>query len=387
MQRFGEALALDPGNSTARLARANIYLNRGDYAAVDKDLDMILKAAPQDFRANYLRALEYVKKQDFAAADKILDRLSPAFCKSAGRILCPGPDQIPAEAIWPGREAIAKYVARVPNNPAGARLAATIALSSGNRNGAIDYLTSYLRNSPPDAATLVLLGKIYAETGKPALALEQFQKAAALAPNDVPLQAMVAASKIDAGARQEGIEQLENLFATQGGEAAAGPPLVLSELRAGHVDKAAEVAEKLVAEKPDLDAYQVLLGMVRTAQKDYPAAEKIFEGIVKRNPDSAPARNNLAQVYVAAGRVEDAQEDLSGFPFPQGGRSLGAARARGSRGAREEMGRGDRVCREGTRRGPKGSGARHQADGPLWRTPGLGAREGARQRTGDAFPG
>ena len=66
-------------DSMARIARANIYLNRGDYAALDKDLDAILKAAPQDFRANYLRALEYLKKRDFAAADKILDRISPSF--------------------------------------------------------------------------------------------------------------------------------------------------------------------------------------------------------------------------------------------------------------------------------------------------------------------
>ena len=63
IQRFGEALAADPGNIGARLARANLYLNRGDYADLDKDLEAVLKAAPQDFRANYLRALEYVKSR------------------------------------------------------------------------------------------------------------------------------------------------------------------------------------------------------------------------------------------------------------------------------------------------------------------------------------
>ena len=103
LQRFDEALTLDPGNIGARLARANLNVNRNDFTALDKDLEVLLKAAPQDFRANYLRALEYVKKQDFAAADKILDRFSAEFCESAGRILCPGSDQIPAEAIWPGR--------------------------------------------------------------------------------------------------------------------------------------------------------------------------------------------------------------------------------------------------------------------------------------------
>jgi len=69
IQRFDEALTLDPGNTGARLARANVYLNRNDFTALDKDLEVLLKAAPQDVRANYMRALELVKKQDFATAD------------------------------------------------------------------------------------------------------------------------------------------------------------------------------------------------------------------------------------------------------------------------------------------------------------------------------
>ena len=65
IQRFDEALALDPGNTGARLARANLYLNRNDFTALDKDLEVVLKAAPQDFRANYLRALELRQKTGF----------------------------------------------------------------------------------------------------------------------------------------------------------------------------------------------------------------------------------------------------------------------------------------------------------------------------------
>ena len=63
IQRFDEALTLDPGNIGARLARANVYLNRNDFTALDKDLEVLLKAAPQDFRANYLRALETLKNR------------------------------------------------------------------------------------------------------------------------------------------------------------------------------------------------------------------------------------------------------------------------------------------------------------------------------------
>src|SRR3954453_13189617 len=46
LQRFGEALALAPNNTAARLARANVYLNRNDFASLDKDIEVLLKAAP-----------------------------------------------------------------------------------------------------------------------------------------------------------------------------------------------------------------------------------------------------------------------------------------------------------------------------------------------------
>ncbi|MGE0294930.1 MAG: XrtA/PEP-CTERM system TPR-repeat protein PrsT [Hyphomonadaceae bacterium] len=313
IQRFGEALALDPGNISARLARATVYLNRGNYDALDRDLMAVSKASPQDFRANYLWSLRAIKKQDFVAADRILEWISPGFWNFPQGFYLQALAKYRLQQYGQASDAIAKYVARVPNNPAGARLAATIAVARGNSSAAIDYLTSYLNKSPPDTAMLVLLGKLYADSDKPALALEQFQKAAALAPDGLSLKAMMTASTIDASAKSQGLEELEDLFVTSAGEAVTGPLLVLNELRAGRLDKAAAMAEKLIAEKPDLDFYQVLLGLVRTAQKDFPTATKIFEGLVMRNPDSAPARKNLAQVYLAAGRADNAKKTYEDF--------------------------------------------------------------------------
>ena len=141
IQRFDEALTLDPGNTGARLARANVYLNRNDFTALDKDLEVLLKAAPQDVRANYLRALEYVKKQDFAAADKILDRLSPSFANLPEGILCPGSDQIPAEAIWPSRRRDCEIRGAGTEQPGRRAARGADRDGRGNRNAAVDYLT------------------------------------------------------------------------------------------------------------------------------------------------------------------------------------------------------------------------------------------------------
>jgi putative PEP-CTERM system TPR-repeat lipoprotein len=311
--RFGEALAIDPNNLTAHLSRANINLSRADFAAVDKDLDPILTASPQNFGANYLRALEHFKKRDFAAADKILDRLSPNFSQMAEGLYVQAATKYALGQYGQANDAIAKYVARVPQNPNGARLAANIALRQKMPDIAVQYLTAYLAKSTPDPATLTLLGNAYVALKKPALAMEQYEKAATLAPENLSLKTMVAASEIDAGAGRKGLDELEKVFATDAGVTIAGPTLVLTDLRTGQADKAAEVAEKLVKANGESLLYQNLLGMARMEQRNYPAAEEIFKNLAAKNPDFAPAATNLAHTYVVAGRTDDAKKVYQDF--------------------------------------------------------------------------
>ena len=185
-------------------------------------------------------------------------------------------------------DAVAKYVARVPENPFGARLAAMIAMRRGASDVAVQYLIDYLAKSTPDPATLTLLGQAYDAVRKPDLALEQYQKAAALDPENLSLKTMVAASQINVGAGN-GLDELEQVFASENGATIAGPTLVLSELRAGRTEKAAEVAEQLVKRDGDNQSYQILLGTVRAAQQNYPAAETIFKAIVDKTAGFCPS--------------------------------------------------------------------------------------------------
>jgi len=313
IQRFGEALAIDPNSQSARLGRANVNLSRGDYGSVDNDIDPILKASPENFAANYLRALEHFKKKDFGAADKVLDRLSPGFSNLAEGLYVQAATKYSLGQYGQASDAIAKYVARVPGNPFGARLAALIAVRRGAPDVAIQYLTGYLEKAQPDPGTLTLLGNIYATIRKPTLALEQYQKAAALEPENPTIKTMVAASEIDTGAGQKGLEELEQVFSTDSGATIAGPTLVLTDLRAGQVDKAAQVAEELIKRDSNNQLYQVLLGIVKTAQRNYPAAETIFKALVDKAPDFGPARANLAQVYVLAGNIDEARKTYQDF--------------------------------------------------------------------------
>ena len=308
MHLFDEALKIDPKNLQARLSRADINVAQGKFKTADEDLDPILKATPNLFMANYLRALELAKQKQYAAADRIFDRISPAFPRFWTGYYPQGATKLALGQFAQAESILGKYLAHVPDDPRASRLMANAALQQRAPSRAIDYLKPVVDKSTADAATLTLLGNAYMADGKPELALQQFEKAAAIDPENQTIKARVAISEINSGRGQQGLAELEQVFASQSGETVAGPTLVLTELRAGRVKKAADVAAALVKLDANNPLYQTLLGVVQVAQRDYPGAETAFRAALARNPEFAAATRDLAQLYLATGRADDAKK-------------------------------------------------------------------------------
>jgi len=76
---------------------------------------------------------------------------------------------------------------------------------------------------------------------------------------------------------------------------------------ARRLDKAAEVAASLIKRDAQNPIYHTLLGEVRAAQQDYPAAEGAFRAALAIKPDLTAATRDLAQVYSATGRTDEAR--------------------------------------------------------------------------------
>ena len=313
LQQFDDALKSNPRDALARVGRIQINLAKGDFAAVDGDLDPLLKAAPNDVQANYFRALELANQQQYAAANGILQRISTAF-----------------ELFWPGyylqgmvqyqlgqdalaEQALAKYLARVPNADGAARLAALAALRQGAAGRAVGYLKPFADKTPPDVATINLLGKAYMSEGKAELALELFKKAAEAEPENPTIGTDVAIAEMGAGHGQEGLSRLERVFKGGTGATVAGPTLVLAELAAGQPEKARAAADELVKRDPKSALYQSLLGEVRLQQGDYAAAEAALRAALTIDPAFEPAAKDLVRLDIATGRADAATEVYKAF--------------------------------------------------------------------------
>src|SRR5260370_28432846 len=171
---------------------------------------------------------------------------------------------------------LAKSCGRVQDVLKAGRLIATAALQQRSASRAIEYLKPIVDMVPADAATLTVLGNAYMADAKPDLALQQFEKAAALDPDNPAIKTRVGISEIDIGQGQQGLSTLEQLFATYASSPVAGPTLVLTQLRAKRLDKAADGAGSLVKRDPKNPLYPTLLAIVRVAQRESPAAENSF---------------------------------------------------------------------------------------------------------------
>ncbi len=308
LRLFDEAIKIDPKNSLVHLSRANVNVALGKFKAANEDLDPIFKASPNNFMANYLRGLELAKQQKYAEADRTFDRISAAFPAFWAGYYLQGATKLALGQYAQAEAILAKYISRAPNDIRAARLIASAALQQRAAGRAIEYLKPLVDKLPADAAALTILGNAYMADRKPDLALQQFEKAATLDPENPTIKTRVAISEIDSGQAQQGLATLEQVFATEAGALVAGPTLVLSELRAGHLGKAAEVAGSLIKRDGKNPIYQTLLGVVRVAQRDYPAAEGAFRAALALDPVFPSATRDLAQLYATTGRADEAKK-------------------------------------------------------------------------------
>ena len=307
LRLLDEALKINPKNISAHLDRADVNIALGKYKAADEDIDPILKASPDQFEANYLRGFSLAKQQKYADADRIFDRISPGFDKLWAGYYLQGATKLMLGQYAQAETNLSKYLAHAPDNMIAARLIATAALQQQAPSRAIEYLKPLVDKTTADAATLAVLGSAYMADGKPDLALQQFEKAAALDPDNPAIKTRIGVSEINTGQSEQGLATLEQVFGTEAGAPIAGPALVITEFRARRFDKAAEVASSLIQRDPKNPIYHTLLGEVRAAQQDYSGAESAFRAARAINPNLSAATRDLARVYAATGRTDQAR--------------------------------------------------------------------------------
>ena len=306
--RFNDALKDNPANIQVLLDRANIYLQRGDIDAAEKDVKAAEALNPNTITGNYLDALINVRHGKLQDADVTLNRIRAVMDRMPDAYLLAGVVKYNLGQMEQAENLLTRYIAKRKDRPLAYQVLGALAVRQGNSDRAIAMLEQARTLAPNDPDTVGLLGQAYVAKGDNARALSLLTEAVKSQPDNTKLRTGLAVSRLNAGDTGAGLDELSNVFKSGADIALAGPPLVLGALRSQRIDQAAATAEALVKQAPDNLFYQQLLGAVRVAQKDMPGAEKIFRGILDKQPNQGALRRSLAQVYLAMNRPQDAKK-------------------------------------------------------------------------------
>lgn len=300
-----------PSILQARLDRASleIALNKSD--AAKKDLGVVLKATPGNVQAIYLQAVMATQAKDFKQADSDLQHISPYIGRIPRGYLLLALVKEQLGQIDIAEDAATRYLARAPNDLAAYKVLARIEFLKRRPDQVITTLTRITEAGKGDAVTYDMLGRAYAMTGQADDAVQAFQKAQALAPNDVGVQTRLATVRMGMGEPGVAMGDLEHTLQLAPKLPQVGEALFFAALATGDLQKAADALSKVKAAEGDTPVVQNLGGLLQLARLDMPDALKTFKSITDAHPDFLPARINLARVLAMQGDTAGAEKALA----------------------------------------------------------------------------
>jgi putative PEP-CTERM system TPR-repeat lipoprotein len=306
-----ELVTDQPSIMQARLDRANLELATGKNDAAKADLDTVLKATPGNVQAIYLVAVMEAQARNYKAADADLERISGYLGRVQRAYYLQAIVKEQLGQLEQAEEAARKYLARAPNDLAAYKVLARIEFAKHRPDQVIDTLGKVAESGKGDAETYDLLGRSYAATGRGTDAIQAFQKAETLAPNDVGVQTRMASVRMGMGDVDTAMGDLEHTLELAPKIPAVGEALFFAALATGDTTKAADALQKIRAAQGETEIVGNLEGLFKLAQIDFPGAKTTFTDLVQKYPDFTPAKINLARVDIMTGDKPAAEKILT----------------------------------------------------------------------------
>jgi len=150
------------------------------------------------------------------------------------------------------------------------------------------------------------LGQVYAATGRPKLAIEQFEQVLAKKPDDRGCKISIAACRIQMGQLDAAEHLVSELLADEADAPLANYYLGLIHLRRGDPEAALKYLRRAEEANPGCVELQCQIGQVYLRQQRWKRAEAAFKKAIEMDPDCAEAHDGLGVAYRAQKRPEEA---------------------------------------------------------------------------------
>ncbi len=257
-----QAVNLAPNYAEALVPLATLYIRKGDLSNAVLQLRKVVQQRPNLILAQLLLADAYRGQGHFEDAIDIYLEVE-AKTKNAQAPLLRGQLLMQQKKYAEARAAFNRALELAPEDPAPQEQLATLDLTEGHYDAARKRIDAYIAANPKQGGPYILLAKVFVAMGDVGQAEGALKKSIELQPDSPNAYYLLAGLYFSSNQHQKALANLANL----------------------------------IARNPNDKQALLLTGVLQDELKNRPAAREAYEKLLKVDPRSATALNNLAYLY------------------------------------------------------------------------------------------
>lgn len=306
---LNRALTLEDGHLAARLARAGLYMQRGDMKEADEDVDFILNKIPREPRAKYFKSIISASLGDVKDAETRIRDVISTLKEVPASVMKNNPSYLYLAGITGyqlgsydvAKSYLNKYLQVVPNDLESVRTLAIIELIGGKPENARGILAKINVVYPDNPNILSLLGMAYMDMKSYDQAQHYFQKVIELVPNSDLGKINLARSKIASGYLDEAITLLLSVKEAKVEKIELDLLLADAYVRNKSFDLAIPIYRQLVESAPKNSRFAQQYGAALGLNGDLEGAEQWFKRALALDPANTEAMIHLSRMDLVRG--------------------------------------------------------------------------------------
>jgi tetratricopeptide (TPR) repeat protein len=309
---FQNAVKATPGNAEAYYQLATAYLAAGDGAHAGTSLRKALELNPKHQAAELLIARFMAStndKENLQDAQKRLKALLQDTPDDADELYTLALTELKLNQPGDAARDLATASAGAPQAIMISVMLAQAKLQQKDAKGAEEVLRKAIENSPKSVDAVVILGRFYLAQKLLPEAEQQFSQALAMDANNTGALFNLGTVQYEAGKKQEAEQTFRKLSRMRDKGFQGSLAAFLNQ--EGRKDEALKELERLNKEEPADRRFRTWLINSYVAANRTPDAEKLLNGLLKKNPKDLDALLQRGELALAARNFNQAEIDLN----------------------------------------------------------------------------
>lgn len=314
LDAYGQTLSRSPNHMRAHIARAGLYLERGELESALADAEFVRQKNDKDLQAAFLAGQCYLGLGRDDEAREAFDFAASKLGSIKEEVLLKEPSLLRMAALISfSRRELARaerYLARfVQLNPLDKRmqlLLGRVQLMQGDARKAASTLFPLHKQMPGNLEVLLPLAQAYFKTGHFNEATALFERAKQQNPNDPRLPAQLALSRIGLGEWDSALASLKEQATEDAGKSNAGLLLAILQVDRREIDDALATIDTLNSGRPTARVTN-LRGIALATRGDLTGARAEFEAALRLDRGFGSAQFNLGKMDMAEGKLDAAE--------------------------------------------------------------------------------